>query len=108
MISDRDPVAAAVQIYNQACARTARTRLSWFNSSVDLVYQGWNQCRVSLVVFVPHTSGTIHECVYFNNIPDSIKCYETLKSKVSHNPVTIITVFVGIILAAIIGAFFGV
>ena len=58
-----------------------------------------------------HTAGTIHECVYFNNIPDSIKCYETLKSKISHHPVTIIiaaTVFVGMILTAIIGAFFGV
>ena len=110
VISDRNPVAAEAQLYNDACARSTRTRLTWFDSSVDLEYQGGNQCRVSLVVFIPHTAGTIHECVYFNNIPDSIECYETLKSKISHHPVTIIaaTVFAGIILTAIVRTFFGV
>ena len=110
VISDRNPAAAAAQLYNDACARTTRTRLNWLNSSIDLEYQGGNRCRVSLVVFIPHTAGTIHECVYFNNIPDSIECYEALKSKISHHPGTIIaaTVFAGMILAAIVRTFFGV
>lgn len=109
MISDRDPVAAAVQLYNDACAKTTRTRLNWFNSSVDLEYQGGDQCRVSLVVFIPHTAGTIHKCAYFNNIPDGIKCYETLKSKFSYHPGAIIAVIVSVlaILTPIIVTFFG-
>lgn len=109
MISDRDPVAAAVQLYNSACTRSTRTRLTWFDSSVHLEYQGGDQCRVSLGVFIPHATEKIYECVYFNNIPDGIKCYKTLKSKFSYHPGAIIAVIVSVlaILTPIIVTFFG-
>lgn len=110
MIQDRDPVATAVQLYNRACVRTTRTRLTWLDSDVYLKYQGGDQCCVDLLVVVPYTSEKLQECVYFNNIPDGIKCYKTLKSKIAYHPGTVVaaTVFIGMILLAIIGSCFGV